>query len=57
MHALYVYHNMGVYDVSCVCVCAVDEGDLFDGEVHPIQYGAEEDYREAEVHHVGHVCM
>lgn len=37
-------------------VCAVDEGDLFNGEVHPIPYGSEEGCREAQVHHVDHVC-
>lgn len=40
---------------------AVDEGDLIDGEVHPIPHGAEESHREAQVHHVGlrlgHACM
>lgn len=53
MYALYVLHDKGVY-VSCVC--AVDEGDLFNGEVHPIPCGSEEGCREAQVHHVDHVC-
>ena len=43
-----------MYVSSLVCMYAVDEGDLFDGEVHPIPHCAEEGHREAQVHHVGH---
>jgi len=33
----------------------VVEGDLIHGEVHPIPHGAEEGYREAEIHSVDHM--